>query len=76
MTPRSPHCPSTNLLGEFAADKLLYYPTVTREAFRHQGRVTELLFSGQMPAELGLAPGGSYGGSGNAVRKPWLAGGL
>jgi len=44
------------LLGEFAADKLLYYPTVTREAFRHQGRVTELLFSGRMPAELGLAP--------------------
>ena len=44
------------LLGEFARDKLLYYPTVTREPFRNQGRVTELMFSGRLPADLGLAP--------------------
>jgi ferredoxin--NADP+ reductase len=48
--------PQHELLGELAAEKLLYYPTVTREEFRHQGRVTDLVFSGQLPAELGLAP--------------------
>ena len=44
------------LLSEFTADKLLYYPTVTREAFRNQGRVTDLMFSGKLPADLGLPP--------------------
>ena len=44
------------LLGEVVGDKLLYYPTVTREAFRHQGRVTDLIFSGRLPADLELAP--------------------
>ena len=44
------------LLGEVIAEKLLYYPTVTREAFRNQGRPTDLIFSGKLPAELGLAP--------------------
>jgi ferredoxin--NADP+ reductase len=42
------------LLGEFARDKLLYYPTVTREPFRNQGRVTDLMFSGKLAADLGL----------------------
>jgi ferredoxin/flavodoxin---NADP+ reductase len=31
------------LLGEMVADRLLYYPTVTREAFVNQGRIPELL---------------------------------
>ena len=44
------------LLGEFTAEKLLYYPTVTREAFRNQGRVTDLIFTGKLPADLGLPP--------------------
>lgn len=44
------------LLGEFTAEKLLYYPTVTREAFRNQGRITDLMFSGKLSADLGLAP--------------------
>ena len=29
---------------------------MTREAFRNQGRVTELMFSGRLPADLGLPP--------------------
>jgi ferredoxin/flavodoxin---NADP+ reductase len=29
------------MLGEIIGDKLLYYPTVTREPFRNQGRLTE-----------------------------------
>lgn len=41
-------------LGEVAAGKLLYYATVTREAYRHQGRVTDLIACGQMLRELGL----------------------
>ena len=48
--------PQHELLGELAAEKLLYYPTVTREAFTHQGRVTDLIFSGKLPADLGLPP--------------------
>ncbi len=44
------------LLGETIREQLLYYPTVTREAYRNQGRVTDLLFTGKLPADLGLAP--------------------
>lgn len=35
-------------------EQLLYYPTVTREAFRHTGRITELLESGRIFRDLGL----------------------
>jgi ferredoxin--NADP+ reductase len=42
------------LVGEQAQKQLLYYPAVTREPFRTQGRVTELLDSGKMSADLGL----------------------
>jgi ferredoxin--NADP+ reductase len=42
------------LVGEHVPKQLLYYPTVTREAFRHQGRVPELLDSGKMCTDLGL----------------------
>jgi ferredoxin/flavodoxin---NADP+ reductase len=41
-------------LGEMAADKLLYYATVTREAYHHRGRITDLMRSGAMLRELGL----------------------
>jgi len=46
--------PRHELLGELVREKLVYYPTVTREAFAHQGRVTDLIFSGKLPADLGL----------------------
>ncbi|MCK8784573.1 ferredoxin--NADP reductase [Roseomonas sp. NAR14] len=48
--------PAHELLGELVADKLLYYPTVTREAFRNQGRVTDLIENGRLFADLGLPP--------------------
>ena len=35
--------------------RLTYYPTVTREPFAHQGRVTDLIASGKLFADLGLA---------------------
>ena len=34
--------------------QLLYYPTVTREAFVNQGRITTLLETGKLEADLGL----------------------
>lgn len=43
-------------LGEDAREKLLYYPTVTREPFRNTGRLTELMQSGKLYADLCLAP--------------------
>ncbi|NUO76580.1 ferredoxin--NADP reductase [Lysobacter sp. 5GHs7-4] len=43
-------------LGETISRQLLYYPAVTREAHPHRGRLTELLDSGRMAADLGLEP--------------------
>jgi ferredoxin--NADP+ reductase len=46
--------PADELLGEMVAPKLVYYPTVTREPFRNQGRVTDLIRSGKLFSDLGL----------------------
>ena len=46
--------PDNEFLGEMVTKQLLYYPTVTREAFVNQGRVTTLIESGKMQADLGL----------------------
>jgi len=40
--------------GEVAREKLLYYPTVTREPFRNNGRLTALFEAGKLEADLGL----------------------
>jgi ferredoxin--NADP+ reductase len=42
--------------GELVNEKLLYYPTVTREPFRNTGRITTLLETGKLEADLGLPP--------------------
>jgi ferredoxin--NADP+ reductase len=42
------------LIGELVGDKLVYYPTTTREEFHHMGRVTDNLSSGKVFADLGL----------------------
>ena len=47
--------PNHEFLGEMATNQLLYYPTVTREPFRHQGRMTDLLEAGKIEADLGLS---------------------
>lgn len=44
------------LLGDLVGEKLAYYATVTREPYYHQGRITDLLFSGKMLADLGQLP--------------------
>jgi ferredoxin--NADP+ reductase len=42
------------LFGPLLSEKLVYYPTVTREPFRNRGRITDLIESGQLFADIGL----------------------
>jgi ferredoxin--NADP+ reductase len=42
------------LVGEMVEGRLKYYPTLTREAFHHTGRITDLLTSGKIFKDLGL----------------------
>ena len=46
--------PQHELLGEMISEQLQYYPTVTREPFRNQGRITDLIESGKLFEDLGL----------------------
>jgi ferredoxin--NADP+ reductase len=46
--------PQHEYIGEQVREKLRYYPTVTREAFENQGRLTDLLQTGKLCADLGL----------------------
>ena len=42
------------LFGPLIEDKLIYYPTVTREPFRNRGRITDLIASNQLFHDVGL----------------------
>lgn len=46
--------PNNEYFGDAVRAQLKYYPTVTREPSRHQGRITTLIESGKMVADLGL----------------------
>jgi ferredoxin/flavodoxin---NADP+ reductase len=46
--------PENEFFGEQVREKLIYYPTVTREPFRNQGRMTDLMESGKLFADVGL----------------------
>ena len=46
--------PENEFFGEQVKEKLLYYPTVTREPFRNQGRLTTLMETGKLYEDLGL----------------------
>jgi ferredoxin--NADP+ reductase len=46
--------PNNPYFGDSVREKLLYYPTVTREPFRNNGRLTELMKSGKLFLDLGL----------------------
>ena len=46
--------PDHEFLGEEIAAKLVYYPTVTREAFVNRGRITDLIEDGKLFADLGI----------------------
>ena len=44
-----------SLIGEYA-DRVFYYPTVTRETFHTKGRISDLLKTGQIFQNLQLSP--------------------
>lgn len=46
--------PQHEFLGEMIAAQLKYYPTVTREPYKNQGRVTDLIENGKLFADLGV----------------------
>ncbi|HEU4708396.1 MAG TPA: ferredoxin--NADP reductase [Methylophilaceae bacterium] len=48
--------PNNEFFGEEVRNKLIYYPTVTREPFRNQGRLTNLINSGKLFEDIGLPP--------------------
>jgi ferredoxin--NADP+ reductase len=43
-------------LGELVRNQLIYFPTVTRERFRYQGRITTLIETGKLFADIGMPP--------------------
>lgn len=48
--------PQHEFLGEEVSKKLIYYPTVTREPFKNQGRLTDLIENGKLFTDIGLPP--------------------
>ncbi|MFA5631825.1 MAG: ferredoxin--NADP reductase, partial [Porticoccaceae bacterium] len=46
--------PNDEYLGEMVREKLIYYPTVTREPYIHNGRITKLMLSGELFNDIGL----------------------
>lgn len=48
--------PNNEFFGDLVREKLLYYPTVTREPYRNRGRLTDLLETGELEKNLGLPP--------------------
>jgi ferredoxin--NADP+ reductase len=48
------HLPAHEFLGDMVSSQFRYYPTVTREAYRNMGRVTELMETGKLFEDLGV----------------------
>lgn len=46
--------PQDDVLGELIRDKLIYFPTVTREPFRNEGRITKHIEDGRLGEAIGL----------------------
>jgi len=46
--------PNNEFFGEEVREKLIYYPSVTREEYPTQGRLTDAMSSGKLFADLGL----------------------
>ena len=46
--------PQHEFLGEAVSEKLIYYPTVTREPYRNTGRITDLIRSNKLFEDIGL----------------------
>ncbi|MGN6805098.1 MAG: ferredoxin--NADP reductase, partial [Trinickia sp.] len=50
------HLPAHEHIGDLVRDKLIYYPTVTRESFHNRGRITELIDTQKLFADLNMPP--------------------
>ena len=50
------HLPKHEYFGEEISEKLIYYPTVTREKYKNQGRLTDLMTSGELFENIGQPP--------------------
>ncbi len=48
--------PAHEHFGDLVKNQLIYYPTVTREEFINQGRLTDLITSGKLFIDIGLPP--------------------
>jgi ferredoxin--NADP+ reductase len=48
--------PGNDFFGEMVRERLIYYPTVTREPFRNRGRITELIERDKLTDDIGLPP--------------------
>ncbi|MDQ9170542.1 ferredoxin--NADP reductase [Oxalobacteraceae bacterium R-40] len=48
--------PENEWFGDVVREKLIYYPTVTREAFKNQGRITDLIQTSRLFNDIGLPP--------------------
>jgi ferredoxin--NADP+ reductase len=48
--------PRNEFFGDTVREKLVYYPTVTREPFHNRGRITDLIASGTLFRDVGLPP--------------------
>ncbi len=48
--------PKHEFLGEMVTKQLRYYPTVTREPYKHTGRITALIENGKLFTDLGVPP--------------------
>ncbi|CAM8631064.1 Hmp Flavodoxin reductases (ferredoxin-NADPH reductases) family 1 [Burkholderiales bacterium] len=48
--------PRHEFLGEMVSQQLIYYPTVSREAFTHTGRLTTAIETGNLFEDIGLPP--------------------
>lgn len=46
--------PNNEYFGDLVKEKLIYYPTVTREEYKTNGRLTDLMLSGKMFKDIGL----------------------
>ena len=48
--------PGNEFFGELVQERLIYYPTVTREPFRNRGRITDLIATDKLTEDIGLPP--------------------
>lgn len=48
--------PDNQYFGSDVRDKLIYYPTVTREPYQNRGRLTDLIDSGRLFEAIGMPP--------------------